>query len=71
VDTVCQLTGFSEREVYTKTDHVGKAFLQNPLMQTIIPAMADYFETEHYIITNPRGAIHGDFCVYKLVIDGV
>ena len=61
VDTVCQLTGFSEREVYTKNDEVGKAFLQNPLIQTIIPAMVDYFETEHYIITNPRGAIHGDF----------
>ena len=30
VDTVCQLTGFSEREVYIKTDEVGKAFLQNP-----------------------------------------
>ena len=29
VDTVCQLTGFSEREVYNKTDEVGKAFLQN------------------------------------------
>lgn len=29
VDTVCQLTGFSEREVYIKTDEVGKAFLQN------------------------------------------
>ena len=25
VDTVCQLTGLSEREVYTKTDDVGKA----------------------------------------------
>ena len=52
VDTVCQLTGFSEREVYTKNDEVGKAFLQNPLVQTIIPAMADYFETEHYIFVH-------------------
>lgn len=52
VDTVCQLTGFSEREVYTKTDQVGKAFLQNPLIQTIIPAMVDYFETEHYIFVH-------------------
>lgn len=49
VDTVCQLTGFSEREVYTKTDAVGQSFLQNSLVQTIIPAMVDYFETEHYI----------------------
>ena len=52
VDTVCQLTGFSEREVYTKTDEVGKTFLQNPLIQTIIPAMVDYFETEHYIFVH-------------------
>ena len=52
VDTVCQLTGFSEREVYTKTDAVGQSFLQNPLVQTIIPAMVDYFETEHYILVH-------------------
>jgi serine/threonine protein phosphatase 1 len=52
VDTVCQLTGFSERDVYTKTDEVGKAFLQNSLVQTIIPAMVDYFETEHYIFVH-------------------
>lgn len=52
VDTVCQLTGFSEREVYTKTDEVGKAFLQNPLVQTIIPTMVNYFETEHYIFVH-------------------
>ena len=52
VDTVCQLTGFSEWEVYTKTDAVGKAFLQNPLIQSIIPAMVDYFETEHYIFVH-------------------
>ena len=48
VDTVCQLTGFSEREIYTKTDAVGQSFLQNSLVQTIIPALVDYFETEHY-----------------------
>lgn len=52
VDTVCQLTGFSEREVYTKTDEVGRAFLQDPFIQTIIPAMVDYFETDHYIFTH-------------------
>lgn len=52
VDTVCQLTGFSEREVYTKPDEVGRAFLQNPFIQTIIPAMVDYFETERYIFTH-------------------
>ena len=35
VDTVCQLTGFSEREVYTKTDEVGKAFLEKPFAAAI------------------------------------
>jgi serine/threonine protein phosphatase 1 len=52
VDTVCQLTSFSEREVYTKTDEVGRAYLQTPLIQTIIPAMMDYFETERYIFVH-------------------
>lgn len=52
VDTVCQLTGFSEREVFTQPDEVGKAFLQNPLIQTVIPTMVDYFETEHYIFVH-------------------
>ena len=42
VDTVCQLTGFSEREVFTQPDEVGKAFLQNPLIQTVIPALLDF-----------------------------
>ena len=52
VDTVCQLTGVSERDVFTQPDEVGKAFLQSPLIQTIIPAMVDYFETEHYIFVH-------------------
>ena len=52
VDTVCQLTGFSEREVYTKTDEVGRAFLQDPFIQRIIPAMVDYFETGQYIFAH-------------------
>lgn len=52
VDTVCQLTGFSARDVFTKPEEVGRAFLQNPYIQTIIPAMVDYFETDHYIFTH-------------------
>ena len=47
VDTVSQLTGFSARDVFTKPEEVGKAFLQDPFIQTIIPAMVDYFEIEH------------------------
>ena len=52
VDAVCQLTGFSARDVFTRTDEVGRAFLQDPYIQTIIPAMVDYFETDHYIFTH-------------------
>ena len=52
VDTVCQLTGFSERDVYTKTDEVGKAYSQNAYVQTIIPATVDYFETNRYIFVH-------------------
>lgn len=52
VDTVCQLSGFSEREVFTQPDEVGKAFLQTPMIQKIIPAMVDYFETDHYIFVH-------------------
>ena len=52
VDTVSQLTAFSARDVFTKPEEVGKAFLQNPFIQTIIPAMMDYFETEHHIFVH-------------------
>lgn len=52
VDTVCQLTEFSARDVFTKPKEVGGAFLQNPYIQTIIPAMVDYYETDHYIFTH-------------------
>ena len=52
VDTVCQLTGFSEREVYTKTDEVGRAFLHDPFVRQILPATVDYFETGHYIFVH-------------------
>lgn len=52
VDTVCQLTGFSARDVFTKPAEVGRAFLQNPYIQTIIPAMVNYFETDRYIFTH-------------------
>ena len=49
---MCQLTGFSEREVYTKTDEVGRAFLHDPFVRQILPATVDYFETGHYIFVH-------------------
>lgn len=53
IDTLCQLTGTSLRELNTDTQNVGRAFLQNPYIQKIIPAMVDYYETDHYVF------IHG------------
>ena len=52
VDTVSQLTGFSTRDVFTRPEEVGRAFLKDPFIQSIIPAMVDYFETEGYIFTH-------------------
>lgn len=52
VDTVCQLTGFAASELYSGAEMIGRAFLKSPYIQKIIPAMVDYFETEHYIFTH-------------------
>lgn len=52
VDTLCQLTGTRERELYTNTEYVGRAFLRDPYIQTILPATVDYFETDHYIFVH-------------------
>ncbi len=53
IDTLCQLTGTDIRDLYANPDSVGRAFLKNPYIQRIIPAMVDYYETDHYIF------IHG------------
>lgn len=52
MDTLCQLTGASIRDIYTNAEDVGRAFLNNAYIQKIIPAMVDYYETEHYIFTH-------------------
>jgi len=52
VDTVCQLTQHTLIDIFDMPDIVGRAFLKSPYIQTIIPAMRDYFETEHYIFTH-------------------
>lgn len=52
VNTVCQLTGFSPRDIDTGPEEVGRAFLKTPLIQTVIPATVDYFETDHYIFVH-------------------
>lgn len=52
IDTVCQLTGTTIDILYTDAEKVAEALLQTPYIQTIIPAMVDYYETEHYIFTH-------------------
>ena len=52
VSTVCQLTESTILDVFDYPDRVGRDFLKSPYIQTIIPAMMDYFETEHYIFTH-------------------
>ncbi len=52
VDTVCQLTESSMIDIFDYPDRIGRDYLKTPYIQTIIPAMVDYFETEHYIFTH-------------------
>ena len=52
VDTVCQLTGFDSNALFACSQEVGRAFLKSPYIQTIIPAMVDYYETDRYIFVH-------------------
>lgn len=52
VDTVCQLTGTTEELLFASRFSVGKEMLDGPLVQRIIPAMVDYYETEHNIFVH-------------------
>ena len=52
IDTLCQLTGTSFKDIYTDAENVGRAILKNPYIQKIIPSMIDYYETTHYIFTH-------------------
>ena len=52
VDTLCQLTELSIRQLYNCTDYAALLYMRNPYIQTIIPATVDYFETEHYIFVH-------------------
>ena len=52
IDTVCQLTQCSYSQLSNEPDHVGRLFLRDPFIQRIIPAMLDYFETDHYIFVH-------------------
>ncbi len=52
MDTLCQLTGIGIRELYADPENAGRAFLQDPYIQTLIPATVDYYETDRYIFTH-------------------
>ena len=52
IDTVCQLTKSTIQDVYNDSEQVGRKLLKNCYIQEIIPAMLDYYETEHYIFTH-------------------
>ena len=52
VDTVLQLTQSTREALYRTPDSVCRAFLYSPYIQTLIPAMLDYYETAHYIFVH-------------------
>ena len=52
IDSVLQLTGKSPEDLLNNPELVGRAFLQTPYIQKIIPAMVDYYETDAYIFTH-------------------
>lgn len=52
IDTVCQLTGLDKEGLFMNAEEVGKGFSETPYIQTIIPTMVDFYETENYIFTH-------------------
>lgn len=52
IDTLYQLTKTCIRDLFTDNENVGRQFLRDPYIQELIPAMVDYYETEHYIFTH-------------------
>ena len=52
IDTVCQLTGATPDNLRFRPEVVEKRLANNPYIQEIIPAMKDYYETEHYIFVH-------------------
>lgn len=52
LDTVCQLTECTLKDLYYDSDSVGSKFMQTPFIQTIIPAMHDYYEIGNYIFVH-------------------
>ena len=52
IDTLCQLTGITTGQLYDDPETAGRDFLRSPYIQTIIPAMVDYYETDRFIFVH-------------------
>lgn len=52
LDTVCQLTGASQDDIKNDPESVEQRLRHSPFIETIIPAMRDFYETEHYIFVH-------------------
>jgi len=52
IDTICQLTHSSIKDLPNNADVIKNEFLQSPFLTQIIPAMLDYFETQNYIFVH-------------------
>lgn len=52
IDSVLQLTGKTLDDLLNDPESVGRAFMQTPYIQKIIPAMVDYYEAGSYIFTH-------------------
>lgn len=52
MDTLCQLTGMTLGQLILSPERAKNAFSQTPYIQTLIPTMVDYFETESYVFTH-------------------
>lgn len=64
VDTVLQLTGMDLHEISVNAKTMKSRMDNTPFFKKIIPAMVDYFETEHYIF------VHGWIPCDASVCDG-
>ncbi len=67
-DTALQLTGYDKREALVNPAVLAKAARNTPYYQRIIPAMTDYFESEHYVFVHgwiPCACEDGAFRAYE------
>ncbi len=52
IDTVCQLTETTIGQLSNESDEIYNKFSNDSFIKTIIPAMVDFYETDHYIFTH-------------------